>query len=238
MNLQELEYTRIELRRALADLSGSTKGQLQAFSEHPPADKNKYPRHHPEIVMEGGEGCGSKVVKTLTTPLYVLETRSRRPPLPPIKDTEFACSAWRRSVNGLEEHLQAWVRYCYGYDLSFRYQRLMCQYVWAKFQQQQGSKKLQDRVTKKLVGLVWLAAQEVAASRNNDTYQEYAGVALARMVSVERSTWLRVYSVHWAAFKKAFKEMDTLALVFTLQGHEKHTKLLAVENYAKQHHIP
>lgn len=41
MNLQELEYTRIELRRALADLSGSTKGQLQAFSEHPPADKNK-----------------------------------------------------------------------------------------------------------------------------------------------------------------------------------------------------
>lgn len=43
MNLQELEFTRIELRRALADLSGSTKGQLQAFSEHPPADKNKYP---------------------------------------------------------------------------------------------------------------------------------------------------------------------------------------------------
>jgi hypothetical protein len=41
------------------------------------------------------------------------------------------------------------------------------------------------------------------ASRNNDTYQEYAGAALARMVSVERSTWLRVYSAHWAAFKAA-----------------------------------
>lgn len=116
MNLQELEYTRIELRRALADFSGSTKGQLQAFSEHPPADKNKYPRHHPEIVMEGGQGCGSKVVKTLATPLYVLETRSRRRPLPPMKDAEFASSAWRRSVNGLGEHLQAWVRYCYGYE--------------------------------------------------------------------------------------------------------------------------
>ncbi|HCM9594664.1 TPA: antitermination protein [Enterobacter bugandensis] len=238
MNLQELEYTRIELRRALADFSGSTKGQLQAFSEHPPADKNKYPRRHPEIVLEGEEGCGSKVVKTLATPLYVLETRSRRRPLPPMKDAEFASSAWRRSVNGLGEHLQAWVRYCYGYDLSFRYQTLMCQYVWEKFQQQQGSKKLQDRVTKKLVGLVWLAAQEVAASRNNDTYQEYAGAALARMLSVERSTWLRVYSVHWAAFKKAFKEMDTLALVYTLQGHEENSKLLAVENHAKQHHIP
>lgn len=229
MNLQELEYTRIELRRALADLSGTTKGQLQAFSEHPPADKNKYPRRHPEIVMEGGEGCGSKVVKTLATPLYVLETRSRRRPLPPMKDAEFASSAWRRSVNGLGEHLQAWVRYCYGYDLSFRYQTLMCQYVWAQFQHQQGSKKLQDRVTKKLVGLVWLAAQEVAASRNNDTYQEYAGAALARMVSVERSTWLRVYAVHWAAFKEAFVEMDSLALRESLARYEEYEEAKVVE---------
>ncbi|BBV92609.1 TPA: antitermination protein [Escherichia coli] len=229
MNLQELEYTRIELRRALADFSGSTKGQLQAFSEHPPADKNKYPRHHPEIVMEGGECCGAKVVKTLATPLYVLETRSRRRPLPPMKDAEFASSAWRRSVNGLGEHLQAWVRYCYGYDLSFRYQTLMCQYVWAQFQHQQGSKKLQDRVTKKLVGLVWLAAQEVAASRNNDTYQEYAGAALARMVSVERSTWLRVYAAHWAAFKAAFVEMDSLALCESLARYEEYEEVKVVE---------
>lgn len=229
MNLQELEYTRIELRRALADLSGANKGQLQAFSEHPPADKNKYPRHHPEIVMEGVQGCGSKVVKTLATPLYVMETRSRRRPLPPMNDAEFASSAWRRSVNGLGEHLQAWVRYCYGYDLSFRYQTLMCQYVWVQFQHQQGTKKLQDRVTKKLVGLVWLAAQEVAASRNNDTYQEYAGAALARMVSVERSTWLRVYAVHWAAFKAAFVEMDSLALCESLARYEEYEEVKVVE---------
>ncbi|HFK5650250.1 TPA: bacteriophage antitermination protein Q [Enterobacter ludwigii] len=229
MNLQELEYTRIELRRALADFSGTTKGQLQAFSEHPPADKNKYPRHHPEIVMEGGEGCGANVVKTLATPLYVLETRSRRRPLPPIKDAEFASSAWRRSVNGLGEHLQAWVRYCYGYDLTFRYQMLMCQYVWAQFQNRHGSKKLQDRVTKKLVGLVWLAAQEVAASRNNDTYKEYAGAALARMVSVERSTWLRVYAAHWADFKAAFVELDSLALCESLARYEEYENVKVAE---------
>jgi hypothetical protein len=44
MNLQNLEYTRIEVRRALLDLSGATKGQLEAFSENPPADNNKNPR--------------------------------------------------------------------------------------------------------------------------------------------------------------------------------------------------
>ena len=35
MNLQNLEYTRIEVRRALLDLSGATKGQLEAFIENP-----------------------------------------------------------------------------------------------------------------------------------------------------------------------------------------------------------
>lgn len=179
--------------------------------------------------MEGGEGCGSKVVTTLATPFYVLETRSRRRPLPPIKDTEFACSAWRRSVNGLGEHLQAWVRYCYGYDLTFRYQTLMCQHVWEQFQRQHSGKKIQGRVTKKLVGLVWLAAQEVAASRNNDTYQEYAGAALARMVSVERSTWLRVYSGHWAAFKASFAEMDSQALSEILSRYEEYQELKVAE---------
>ena len=229
MNLQELEYIRIELRRALMDFSGATKGQLQAFSEHPPADKNKFPRQHPQLVMEGGTGCGPKIVNTLATPVYVLETRSRRRPLPPMKDTEFATSAWRRSINGMEEHLQAWVRYCYGYDLNFRYQTLMCQHVWTQFQRQHGGRKLQGRVTKKLVGLVWLAAQEVAASRNNDTYQEYAGAALARMVSVERSTWLRVYAAHWAAFKAAFVEMDSLALCESLARYEGYEEIKVAE---------
>lgn len=103
----------------------------------------------------------------------------------------------------------------------------MCQYVWVQFQHQQGSKKLQDRVTKKLVGLVWLAAQEVAGSRNNDTYQEYAGVA--RMVSVERSTWLRVYAAHWAAFKAAFVEMDNLTLCESLARYEEYEEAKVVE---------
>ena len=105
----------------------------------------------------------------------------------------------------------------------------MCQYVWAQFQHQQGRKKLQDRVTKKLVGLVWLAAQEVAASRNNDTYQEYAGAALARMVSVELSTWLRVYAALWTAFKAAFVEMDSVALCESLARYEEYEEAKVVE---------
>lgn len=213
MNLQDIEYTRIEVRRALANLSEGTKGQLQAFSEHPPADKNKTPRcGQPLIELEGGEGCGHSLVKALTTPVYVLETRSRRRPFPPMQDLEFSYAPWRRVINSLDDYQQAWIRYCYGFDLNFRYQTLMCQHVWNEFQNCRVEKKLQARVVKKLVGLVWLAAQEVAAARSNDTYKEYAGAALARMMSVDRSTWLRVYASHWARFKAAFVELDTQAL--------------------------
>ena len=45
MRAQDLEYTRTELRRALVDYSGKTKGQLQAFSETPLAEKNRLTRN-------------------------------------------------------------------------------------------------------------------------------------------------------------------------------------------------
>lgn len=221
MDLQNLEYTRIEVRRALLDSSGATKGQLEAFSENPPADKNKNPRRASHMVdLDGGIGCGPSVVKALTTPVHVMETRSRRRPMPPINDIEFGYSPWRRAVNQLEEHHQAWVRYCYGFDLNFRYQTIMCQHVWTEYQNYQVGRAIQSRVIKKLVGLVWLAAQEVAATRNNETYKDYAGAALARMINVDRSTWLRVYSSHWAALKAAFVDLDEHALVAALENYE------------------
>ncbi|RSW72917.1 bacteriophage antitermination protein Q [Klebsiella aerogenes] len=221
MNLQNLEYTRIEVRRALQNLSVTTKGQLEAFSENPPADKNKSPRQPRHIIdLDGGIGCGTSVVKALTTPVYVMETRSRRRPMPPINDIEFSYSPWRRAVNQLDSHQQAWVRYCYGFDLNFHYQTLMCQHVWTEYQNYQVTKPLQSRVIKKLVGLVWLAAQEVAATRNNETYKAYAGAALARMVSVDRSTWKRVYSGHWERLKQAFVALDRSALQFIYNQHE------------------
>ena len=70
------------------------------------------------------------------------------------------------------------------------------------------------------MGLVCLAAHDFAATRNNETYKAYAGAALARMVSVDRSTWKRVYAGHWDRLKKAFVEMDSNALQHIYSHHE------------------
>lgn len=92
-----------------------------------------------------------------------------------------------------------------------------------------GENSLQERVVKKLIGLVWLAGQEIATTRNNETYKDYAGAALARMVSVDRSTWLRVYSGHWAGLKAAFIQLDESALAMALEYYEEEETLKVAE---------
>ena len=111
MNVQQLEYVRIQLRVALVDDSGGTKGQLEAFAEHPPADKNRNPRQRVHVVeLDNGRG-GVRRVKAENSALYVLETRSRRRPMPPIKDQAFSSCAWRRAVLRLDAPQQAWINY-------------------------------------------------------------------------------------------------------------------------------
>jgi nitroimidazol reductase NimA-like FMN-containing flavoprotein (pyridoxamine 5'-phosphate oxidase superfamily) len=49
------------------------------------------------------------------------------PPANAINDID---SVIRRGAAGRTS--LAWVRYCYGFDLNFRYQTLMCQHVWTE----------------------------------------------------------------------------------------------------------
>jgi hypothetical protein len=215
MNAQLLEYARIELRLALADLSGGTKGQLQAFAENPPADKNLHPRKpiH-QIALEGG-----KTVDAYNTALYVLETRSRRRPMPPMNEYEFATCGWRRAVNTLPTHQNSWVRYCYGFDTDFQHQKNICEAIWNAYQIYLPT-GLMKKTQKRLVSLVWLAVQDVATKNKNESYTEYAGAALAELMCINRSTWKRVYSAHWVQLKQAVQALDLVALQNVLHNQK------------------
>lgn len=209
MNAQQLEYIRIRLRSALLDDSGGTKGQLEAFSEHPPADKNGYTRHRMhKVELEGGHQVYSD-----NSAVYVMETRSRRQPLPPMKEFAYAHCAWRRAVRQLDEHQQAWLKYCYGWDLSFKLQTLICQHVWETYEKKLAGTKLQKRVKLRLVLLVWLAVQDVAAKNWNDQYTEYAATALANLMSISRETWYQTYATPWQVLKGIASNLDEGALI-------------------------
>ena len=212
MNAQQLEYVRIQLRAALVDDSGGTKGQLEAFAEHPPADKNRNPRQQVHVVeLDNGRG-GVRRVKAENSALYVLETRSRRRPMPPIKDQAFSSCAWRRAVLKLDVSQQAWIRYCYGFDLNFRYQQEICRFVWESYLKQHEGVKFQKRVEKRLIQLVWLAVQEIAARNTNETYRNYAATTLAGFLSIHRDTWYETYAEPWGGFKELAAELDISGL--------------------------
>ncbi|HEY4437663.1 MAG TPA: bacteriophage antitermination protein Q [Lelliottia sp.] len=206
-----LNYARLELTQALRDTSGKTKGQLEAFSENPLADKNRNSRKPVHVVeLEDGKG-GTRAVKAENSALYVLETRSRRRPLPPINDNEFAAAPWRRAVNMIPEHGQSWLRYCYGFDLAFKHQTLICESIWNEHHERLPA-GLMKKTRKRLIGLVWLAVQEVAAQNLNDTYKVYAGAALAAHLGVSRATWCEIYAPHWRDLKAAVIDLDRRAL--------------------------
>lgn len=219
MNAQLLEYARIELRSALADRSGGTKGQLEAFAEHPPADKNFYPRQHIHKVQLG-EGHSVREVIAERAPTYTLETRNRRRPAPPMNDFEFSSCTWRRAVNKLPAHQDSWIRYCYGFELKFEHQVQFCKYVWEAYERQLTGKPLQAKVRKRLVSLVWLAAQDVASKNKNNSYRNYANAGLASMLDINRSTWQRVYSKHWVSLKSHFINLDQDSLIEILKNNE------------------
>jgi hypothetical protein len=208
MNAQQLEYVRIQLRAALVDDSGGTKGQLEAFAENPPADKDRNPRK-PVHVVELEDG---RQVQAENSALYVLETRSRRRPMPPIRDRAFSLCAWRRAVLTLDDSQQAWIKYCYGFDLHFAYQREICRFIWENYLKQQGEVKLQKRVEKRLIQLVWLAVQEVVARNTNETYKDYAATTLANFLSINRDTWYDTYASPWREFKGLATDLDRSAL--------------------------
>lgn len=72
---------------------------------------------------------------------------------------------------------------------------------------------MQRRVSRKIVPLVWLAVQEVAASNRNDIYQHVAGNILANYLNVNRSTWIRIYADYWSELKDLVVNLDLAALV-------------------------
>lgn len=218
MRAQDLEYARIKLRLALVDYSGKTKGQLEAFSENPPAEKSRLTRKPIHTVeLDDGQG-GKRKVRAENTSVYALETRSRRRPLPPIGDEDFAASPWRRAVNQLPEHEQAWLRYCYGYDLDFRHQITLCEYVWRDFQASLPPGLIR-KTQKRLSSLVWVAVQEIACTQSNSAFKQYAGALLASRLGVSRSTWSRIYGAYWKELKALVQELDQEALSGAIENY-------------------
>ncbi|MFS7246622.1 bacteriophage antitermination protein Q [Rahnella inusitata] len=209
-----IDYIRERVITALADHSGATKGQLEAFEEHAPADTARKKRKRIHFVQLEKSRVSADI-----EPVSCAETRSRVRPLPPIHEITFRSSSWRRAISLMDgEHL-AWIRYCYGYDLAYSHQLTICQYIWSEFERRCRGRKVTAKKRARLSSLVWLAVQTYASQGAGRLAHEYSAGDLASLSGVSKSNWAENYAAQWDELIKSCGELDLSSLSYLLSCH-------------------
>lgn len=204
MNEQYIEYLRGCVSTALADIHRIGKENSSAMTR-----TTVHTRKRLRLVqLENRKVCAA------TDPMHCTETRSRRKPTPPIDPITYGTASWRRAVGHLEPHQEAWIRYCYGHDLDYSYQVMICQYVWNKYRETLTGKRTTEKSRRRIESLVWLAVQSYAALCGCVlVLRKYNDTELARLSGVSKSTWSENYSHHWQGLIACVSSLDSAALL-------------------------
>lgn len=207
MNTQYLQYVREQLIVATADLSGATKGQLEAWLEHAQFDTGTYKRKKPRILDE----VTGKMITLDNPPISGKQSYAKGSSIALVSQVEFSTSSWRRAVLSLEEHQKAWLLWSYSENINFEYQVAITQWAWSEFRGYLGAKRVAGKTMERLKKLIWLAAQDVKAGLVGKDAYEYQ--KLAELVGVAKSTWTETYLPHWLAMRSCFMRLDSGALI-------------------------
>ncbi|EFH2760042.1 antiterminator [Escherichia coli] len=207
MNTQYLEFVRLQLIVATADLSGATKGQLMAWLENAQFDTGTFKRKKPRVK----DDVTGKMITLDNPPIPGKQSRAKGSHIPLVQPVEYSTASWRRAVLSLEEHQKAWLLWNYSENTRWENQVTITQWAWAEFRTQLGTKKVAGKTMDRLQKLIWLAAQDVKAElAGRDTY-EYQ--ALAELVGVTPKNWSETFTDRWVAMRRVFLNLDSGALL-------------------------
>ncbi|MCG0040435.1 bacteriophage antitermination protein Q, partial [Escherichia coli] len=118
MNNQYLQFVREQLIIATADLSGATKGQLEAWQENAMFDTGRYRR---KKIRYRDEVTGRMITRD-SPPIPGKQSLAKGSSIALVSQVEFSTSSWRRAVLSLEEHHKAWLLWCYSGSICWEYQ--------------------------------------------------------------------------------------------------------------------
>lgn len=201
-----MEYIRQQLTIALADFSGATKGQLQAWMENAQFVTGTFKRRRIRIKDEVTE----KWYTLDNPPVPGKQSLAKGVSVALVLPVEFGTASWRRAVLSLAEHQKAWAMWIYGENLRFEYQTEVTRWAWGEFRQI-NKRRIAAKTMERLKMLIWLAAQDVKAEMAGRLTYEYR--FLAEMVGVDKSTWTRSYLPHWQEMRRIFNRLDSQSLI-------------------------
>lgn len=208
MKPQEQEYVRQQLIVATADLSGATKGQLQAWLEDAQYETDTHPRKKPRILDEET----GKIITLDNPPIPGKQTRAKGSHIPLVQPIEFVTASWRRAVLALEGNASAWLMWCYGDVTRYDHQVEIVRWCWKEFSPELEGKRLAAKTLDRIRSLVWLAAQDVKRELRGRAEGAYQAQQLATLTGVSKSTWSEGYAHHWADMRSHFLALDIIAL--------------------------
>jgi hypothetical protein len=204
---QDYEFIRHQLFTATADLSGSTKGQLQAWLEDAQYTTDTFKRKKPTYIDE----VTGVLVTPDNPPIPGKQTRAKGSHIPLVLPIEYATASWRRAVLALEPNESAWLLWCYGDATRYAYQVEIVRWGWEAFTAGLEGKRIAAKTLDRMRALVWLAAQDVKRElRGGESC--YQACELARLSGVSKYNWSRNYSAYFDYLRNIFLELDMGAL--------------------------
>ncbi|EMN7920252.1 bacteriophage antitermination protein Q [Escherichia coli] len=227
MNTQYLQYVREQLIVATADLSGATKGQLEAWLEHAQFDTGTYKRKKPRIL----DVVTGKMITLDNPPIYGKQSYAKGSSVALVSSVEFSTSSWRRAILSLDEHQKAWLLWSYSENIRWEHQVAITQWAWNEFKALLGTRKIAGKTLDRLKKLIWLAAQDVKselAGRETYEYQE-----LALLVGVTSKNWSETFTERWVAMKHIFLQLDSEALLLVTRTRSKQKATFSQQSIAK-----
>ncbi|HAZ3572462.1 TPA: antitermination protein [Escherichia coli] len=227
MNIQYLQYVREQLMVATADLSGATKGQLEAWLEHAQFDTGTYKRKKPRIL----DVVNGKMITLDNPPISGKQSYAKGSSVALVSSVEFSTSSWRRAILSLDEHQKAWLLWSYSENIRWEHQVAITQWAWSEFKALLGTRKIASKTLERLKKLIWLAVQDVKnelAGRETYEYQE-----LALLVGVTSKNWSETFTERWVAMKHIFLQLDSQALLLVTRTRSKQKATFSRQNIAK-----
>ncbi|EKG8828359.1 TPA: antiterminator [Escherichia coli] len=227
MNNQYLQFVREQLIIATADLSGATKGQLEAWQENAMFDTGRYRRKKIRYCDE----VTGKMITRDNPPIPGKQSLAKGTSIPLVSQVEFSTSSWRRAVLSLEEPHKTWLLWCYSGNICWEYQVTITRWAWEEFKAHSGNRKIAEKTRERLKKLIWLAAQAVKAELFGGEGYEYQDLAL--LAGVTTKNWSKTFTGHWVAMKHIFHQLDSEALLLVMRTRLEQKAAFSKQSIAK-----
>ncbi|EHS6045724.1 TPA: antiterminator [Escherichia coli] len=227
MNNQYLQFVREQLIIATANLSGATKGQLEAWQENAMFDTGRYRR---KKIRYRDEVTGKMITRD-NPPIPGKQSLAKGTSIPLVSQVEFSTSSWRRAVLSLEEPHKTWLLWCYSGNICWEYQVTITCWAWEEFKAHSGNRKIAEKTRERLKKLIWLAAQAVKAELFSGEGYEYQDLAL--LAGVTTKNWSKTFTGHWVAMKHIFHQLDSEALLLVMRTRSEQKTAFSKQSIAK-----